>query len=189
MTVETDSSSPDDPPEMSRRTMVLLAGGMSVGVALVLGVTLLVGGDGTTSAARRSAEGAVPAVEGKSVQEATRVLAERRLPVGGVPKVPSSLPAGRIVYTAPPAGTPIAEGSPVTLYVSDGSGGGTADVSRMTVPYLVGVDTGHATRVLEALGLRLDPADAKGVVATQDPAPGTEVAAGTTVKVTVGAPP
>ncbi|ROO88903.1 PASTA domain-containing protein [Actinocorallia herbida] len=176
------------PAEMSKKTMVLLAGAMSVCVALILGVTLLVGVDGPGGADRPPGVGTVPKVEGLTLLKATQALAQRRLAVGGVARVPSSLPAGVIVYTAPSAGAPVGEGSPVTLYVSNGSGEEDATPSRAAVPYLLGVDAEDAARVLRKMDLRLEPAGSRGPITRQDPAPGTEVAGGSAVRVAVGEP-
>ncbi|MDX6739363.1 PASTA domain-containing protein [Actinocorallia sp. A-T 12471] len=187
MSAETDPPAappaPDGGEEMSKKTMVLLAGAMSVCVALVLGITLLVGGGGQGGSAAPPVAGTVPKLEGLTLLKATQALAERRLPIGGVTRVPSSLPAGAVVYTAPGEGAPVTEGSPVSLYVSNGNGDDAP--TRVAVPYLLGVDAAHAARVLRKLGLRLEATGQQGPIAEQDPAPGTEVDEGTVVRATV----
>ncbi|GAB2866917.1 hypothetical protein GCM10022221_79450 [Actinocorallia aurea] len=188
MSAEIEPVPEEAPAEMSKKTMVLLAAGMSVCVALVLGLTLLIGTGGPDGAGRPPAAGTVPKVEGLTLLKATQSLAGRRLAIGGVARVPSSLPAGLIVYTAPSAGSPIGEGAPVTLYVSNGSGDEEAAPTRAAVPYLLGSDAAHAARVLRKLGLRLEPAGARGPITAQNPAPGTEVAQGGAVQVTAGEP-
>ncbi|WP_026414950.1 PASTA domain-containing protein [Actinomadura oligospora] len=118
------------------RTTLLLGGGATAAAGLVLGLTLLVGGgpggDGpggpatpVTSAQVGRADGrvTVPPVAGLGAEAATARLAERHLPVGAVIRVPSSRPSGRVVRSYPGDGTALAEGEPVTLYVSAGMGG------------------------------------------------------------------
>ncbi|MEO3784889.1 PASTA domain-containing protein [Actinocorallia sp. B10E7] len=170
---------------MSFRSMVLLGTVMSLGVALVLGLTLLVGGGtGTGRAGRTDAAGTVPSVAGRSLPEATSALASRRLAIGSVIRIPSSLPPGQVVRTTPEAGSPAAEGTAVTVYVSSGTGDEQAH-DKVTVPYLLGVDGLQAQRVARQLGLRLDPPAGGGRVSSQQPEPGTEVARGSAIKVTL----
>ena len=193
MPVEPDPSAsaapepaPEPVPAMSVRSMLLLGGAMSLGVALVLGLTLLVGVHGTSRASRSDAPGTVPSLAGRGLPEATSALASRKLAIGAILQVPSSLPAGEVVRTAPAAGQPVAEGSSVTVYVSAGSGGGAGPGSKVTVPYLLGVDARQARQVAQNLGLRLEPAEGEGRVTAQRPEPGTEVVQGSTVTVTLG---
>jgi len=78
------------------------------------------------------------------------------------------------------------ETSTVTVVVSSGP-------PPVTVPPLVGKPEADATTALEALGLKADPVDQTvtdvtkvGTVIAQDPASGTKLAAGSTVKLTIG---
>lgn len=171
---------------MSLRSMALLGGLMTLGVALVLGLSLLMGGPGgegrTTGA---NAAGTVPSVAGRSLPEATSALAERRLAIGSIVRVPSSLPPGQVVRTTPEAGAHALEGTAITVYVSAGAGGERPH-DKVTVPYLLGVDGRRAQQVARQLGLRLELPEGGGRVTTQLPEPGLEVAHGTAIKVTLG---
>lgn len=170
-------------PEMSTKAMVLLGTAMSVGVALILGVTLLIGGGDTTAKqpAGLGAPGTVPVVKGLTLSKATSALAERKLAVGAVIQAPSTLPAGQVDHTSPTIGTPVSEGSPIILYVS---GGGKAD-GKVAVPYLIGLDAMQAQTVSGQLGLRLTLPGTSGKVLEQNPKAGTEVDRGTVVRVTL----
>ncbi|RFU38112.1 PASTA domain-containing protein [Actinomadura logoneensis] len=103
---------------------------------MVLGLTLLVGGgpggDGPggppvrgTSTGTGGTDGTVtvPPVAGLGARAAVDRLAERHIPVGAVIRVPSSRPSGSVVRSYPADGGPLADGEPVTLYVSAGMGG------------------------------------------------------------------
>ncbi|GAA0942426.1 PASTA domain-containing protein [Actinocorallia libanotica] len=171
---------------MSLRSMVLLGGLMSAGVALILGLTLLVGGVPSSGpGGRPDTAGTVPSLTGRSLPEATAALADRRLAIGSVVRVPSSLSPGEVVRTTPEAGSPAPEGTTVTLYVSGGTGDERSH-AEVTVPYLLGVEGRRAQQVARQLGLNLELPAAAGRVLTQRPAPGTEVASGTTLTVTLG---
>ncbi|MCP2336408.1 PASTA domain-containing protein [Actinomadura rupiterrae] len=124
------------PQEIPGRTMLLLGGGATAAAGLVLGLTVLVGGrpggsppggpDATVTTAqvgRAAGAVTVPPVAGLAVRSATDRLAERRLPVGAVIKVPSSRASGLVVRSYPEGGTPVTAGRQVTLYVSAGMGG------------------------------------------------------------------
>lgn len=185
MPVETEPAAPEPTPPMSVRAMLLLGGAMSLGVVLVLGLSLLVGsGPDAGRAGRPDAAGTVPSVAGLTLPRATSALASRRLAIGAVVRVPSSLPAGQVVRTAPAAGEPAAEGTPVTVYVSGGTGGGGSH-SKVTVPYLLGVDVLQAEQVARQLGLRLEPPGGTGRISAQRPEPGTEVDSGSAIRVTL----
>ena len=171
---------------MSFRAMAVLGGVMSVGVALVLGLTLLVGGgpgeDGTDGS---DAAGTVPSVAGRSLPEATAALASRSLAIGSVVRIPSSLPPGQVVRTTPGSGSPAPQGTAVTVYVSSGTGDEKSH-DKVIVPYLLGVDGLQARQVAHQLGLQLDLPEGDGRISTQQPEPGSEVSRGSSIRVTLG---
>src|SRR3954469_2277443 len=157
-TVRTDQQQPPAPePEMSVRTMVLLGGAMTLGVALVLGLTLLVGGGSARSGHSQggTAAGAVPGVVKLTPAKATALLATRKLAIGAIIKVPSALPAGQVVRTAPAVGSPVPEGSAITLYVSQGSSGEESTSAKVSVPFLQGSELAQAQNIAGQLGLRI----------------------------------
>jgi serine/threonine-protein kinase len=168
--------------------MVLLGGVMTLGVALVLGLTLLVGGSSARSGRSQgsTAAGSVPAVVKLTSAKATAVLASRKLAIGAVISVPSALPAGQVVRTAPAVGSPIPEGSAVTLYVSQGTSGDAGTSAKVSVPFFRGSELAQAQNVAGQLGLRVVANSGSGKIVSQVPAAGTEVDRGTAVQVTLG---
>jgi serine/threonine-protein kinase len=122
----------------------------------------------------------VPRLFGSSLRSA-RVLVERSgLSVGGVTRAPSD-EVGRdlVAGSDPPAETVLPRATPVSLLVSTGPA-----VESYVMPELLGRDLAAVRRQLEALGFRVEsPAGpgARGMVLSQDPAPGTRVDRGTVV--------
>jgi serine/threonine-protein kinase len=99
------------------------------------------------------------------------------------------VPTGRVISTSPAPGTTLQKGQTVLLMVSKGR-------EKVAVPDVRGDDRGSAEDALRARGLdpqvtEKETKDAKpGTVLSQDPAAGTQVTKGTTVKLTVAkAPP
>ncbi|GAA1557782.1 hypothetical protein GCM10009678_45970 [Actinomadura kijaniata] len=185
-------------PELSRKAMLLLGGGASVGAALVLGASLLVGGPGgaghggaePSERIRPVGDGpvspgaptAVPQLAGTGSMAAVGLLAARRFPLGGIIQVPSSQRPGLVLRSHPPAGASVSGGTPVTLYVSAGRVGG----DRVTVPYLVGLGEAQARASAAALGLTVRTSGAGATVRAQQPAPGSSGPNGATVALTLG---
>jgi serine/threonine-protein kinase len=154
----------------------------------------------------------VPAVVGLSQSEASATLVEAGLePV--VQLAASDEPAGRVVAQAPGGGTQVAEGEPVVLTVSGGSGGTETQTTTVTttttttttptrppppatvsVQDVVGLDQVEAGAVLEGDGLVADsypvasdqPA---GTVVAQSPAAGEELEPGETIRLNVSLGP
>jgi serine/threonine-protein kinase len=124
----------------------------------------------------------VPALSGVKMTEATRLLADRKIAIGGLLQIPSNLPAGQVVRTAPESGATIAPGDSVTLYVS--AGGQKGGATKVIVPFFTGIDMMQAQGVAQELGLTLE-VQGTGRISEQSPAPGTEVARGSVVKVTL----
>ncbi|GAA3538080.1 serine/threonine protein kinase [Aeromicrobium flavum] len=98
----------------------------------------------------------------------------------------SDQPKGRVLNTNPPPGTSVERGSTVTLIVSRG---------QVDVPNVVGQDVDAARKALEDAGLKVtvqnDPAGTApdGTVTEQSREPGTMVAPGTSITITVSKPP
>jgi serine/threonine-protein kinase len=94
--------------------------------------------------------------------------------------------AGLVIRTDPAAGTEADSGSTVDLVVSTGP-------TTITVPPVVGLDTGAATVAIESAGLTnsitsepVDDPTQVGVVLDQSPAAETVVDRGTNVELTIG---
>ncbi|MET1133887.1 MAG: Stk1 family PASTA domain-containing Ser/Thr kinase [Aeromicrobium sp.] len=98
----------------------------------------------------------------------------------------SDQPKGRVLNSNPPPGTEVERGSTVTLIVSRG---------QVDVPNVVGQPVDAATKTLEDAGLKVsvqnDPAGTApdGTVTEQSREPGSMVAPGTTITLTVSRPP
>ncbi|GAA2589593.1 PASTA domain-containing protein [Actinomadura fulvescens] len=197
-------------PEMSGRAMLLLGGTMSVAVVCVFGLTLLLGG--TSPSAEGAPAGgqapvppaqqepppaspapsgtvtappvAIPAVTGLSTTSAVGSLAERRIPVGAVIRVPSSQQAGLVVRSYPASGTSLRSGAPVTLYVSAGQGGSITG-NQVAVPYFIGLSEQQARGTAAMLGFQVTVSGTGTVVSVQQPRPGAVYLRGSTVTLTL----
>lgn len=130
----------------------------------------------------------VPDVAGKSLSSAQAELQAMGFRIGGPEEQASSdVPAGQVVGTDPPAGTPVEKGSKVTVIVSSG-------VEQATVPDVTNQTESSATTSLENRGFEAkvltesvptgDPS--VGRVISQDPEGGTTADQGSTVTITVG---
>ncbi|WP_269304370.1 Stk1 family PASTA domain-containing Ser/Thr kinase [Aeromicrobium sp. HA] len=98
----------------------------------------------------------------------------------------SDQPKGRVLNSNPPPGTQVERGSTVTLIVSRG---------QVDVPNVVGQSVDAATKTLEDAGLKVSVQDdpngtaPDGTVTAQSREPGSMVAPGTTITLTVSRPP
>lgn len=140
-------------------------------------------------------EAAVPPVAGMTEQEARAALSGAGFVTLTVTTTPSdNVPAGRAIGTEPAAGTRLGVDQSVTISMSSGQ------APRVTMPDLVGQDRAAAEAALTSAKLKgtfvnrdVQPGDPTvGKVVASDPAAGTELAAGSTVTVTVAtaaAPP
>ncbi len=130
----------------------------------------------------------IPNVANRSKADATAILSGEPLNLSVASKKVKdpNIPAGVVISTDPPAGTNVAQGSKVTLLISDGK----PDVQ---VPNLAGDTQSEAEAELGAVGLKIKvefqsvPASDRdiGKVIDQNPAKGTSVPAGSTVVVTI----
>ena len=114
----------------------------------------------------------VPGVVGQSASDAARLLQDR----GFAPELQevegSTAPAGQVLRQEPPAGSEVAPGSSVVLYVAEG-------VQAVEVPDVAGMTLLRATQVLVQAGLQVSeeileqPSDDvdKDLVIGTDPAP------------------
>jgi eukaryotic-like serine/threonine-protein kinase len=132
-------------------------------------------------------EAPVPEVTGLQQDEAEDQLRE----AGFEPRVErvfsDDVRSGRVVETAPPAGTTLERGSQVTLRVSRGP-------EQVAVPDVTGESEDNARSALEGAGLRVgkitqeESGEAPGTVIEQSPAAGEEVDKGDAVDLTVAEP-
>ncbi len=100
----------------------------------------------------------------------------------------SEIPIGKVVSTKPEIGTQVKRATNITLLISRGP-------APVPVPGIAGVSVAVATKMLGKLGLSLDVVDQifddskEGTIISSDPVPGTSVAKGSKVKVTVSKGP
>lgn len=128
----------------------------------------------------------VPNVQGKTVEEASRILVDNGFVVGSTSEEPNSLIEEGLVTRTDPVGS-VAKNATIRLFVSSGA-------QKVRVPTVVGSTVDEArSRLIDAnLGVTVenrslpagDPND--GRVVDVDPATGTSVDAGSTVRITVG---
>ncbi|MFF2261151.1 Stk1 family PASTA domain-containing Ser/Thr kinase [Streptomyces albidoflavus] len=131
----------------------------------------------------------VPRVEGMALDKAKARLRDAGLEPGMVTRAFSdSVAKGEVVSTDPSAGTERRGGSAVALVVSKGA--------PVEVPDVAGSSLQKATEALKEAGLKVSTADErifseheKGAVAAQSPKPGTELAKGGEVELTLSKGP
>ncbi|HEX6468490.1 MAG TPA: PASTA domain-containing protein [Streptosporangiaceae bacterium] len=191
--------------DMSARTMLVLGGIMTVGVAAVLGMTSLVARTGNSTPEVPAAPAAASAQDGGSAAPASRPVRQvaitphvavpptagldqrtarvrlraTRLEVAVVLRMPSGLPAGQVVRTEPAAGTGLPAGGRVALYVSTG----VPAAVQVTVPYLRGLPPAQARAAAARLGLRVVVSGGHGSVSGQLPPPGAQTPRGAEIAV------
>lgn len=131
----------------------------------------------------------VPDVAGMTEEEALVTLQRAGLIAVTRERADSTVEAGRVIETDPPAGQEVTEDTLVTVYVSTGE-------ETFPVPFVVGLDIEVARQQIEAQGLtvgavtkRADPDRAAGIVLEQSPQPGVQVPAGTAVDLVVSSGP
>jgi beta-lactam-binding protein with PASTA domain len=131
---------------------------------------------------------AVPDVREMPVGEARRALERLGLQVEEGGEIPNPrLPAGAVLMQTPLPGEEVARGSEVRLILSSGQ-------ETRTIPALHGRRAAEARALLEQMGWVVEVSEAQhhqaeGTVLEVRPAPGTELAVGSTVELVVSAGP
>lgn len=132
----------------------------------------------------------VPNVQGQSTQAARSLLEGEpfKFLVTVVEEPSTTMEVGRVTRTSPPIGSQTNKGAAVTIYISTG-------VSKVAIPPVVGLTESAARELLRARGFRditveyidLAPGSSTdGLVISQDPSSGVEVAPGSPVLIKVG---
>jgi serine/threonine-protein kinase len=131
----------------------------------------------------------VPDVRGKTVDEATALLADSNLAVGGTKQAfDEKVEKGLVVSSTPKTGTELKRGQSVDLVVSKGP-------APVKIPNLVGKTKESATESLTKAGLEVKYADAysktvpEGSVVSSNPKAGATVPKGGTVTLTISLGP
>jgi serine/threonine-protein kinase len=133
-------------------------------------------------------EAAVPLVQGLPADEAADRLRDAGFKTERREEFSDTVRSGRVIETSPAEGSTVRRGSTVTLVVSRGR-------ERVAVPDVEGSTREEAQRLLRDAGLEAsvterETADEEpGTVLEQDPAPGTQVRMGATVKLVVAEEP
>jgi len=128
----------------------------------------------------------VPQVKGLTVDDATLQLSSSGFTNINTPveENSSTVPAGQVTRTDPPAGKSVPIDTRITIYVSRGA-------PTVALPSVIGETKAQAKADLEARGFtvstlnRVDDANV-GRVVEQNPAPGTQVAPNSDVVLTIG---
>ena len=128
----------------------------------------------------------VPDVAGRTPEEAANILGRAGFETSFAEEASDTVEDGKVTRTDPPAGSDLAKGETVTVFVSTGS-------ASATVPDVVGMAEDEAVAALQQAGFRVvrvsqavaSPAN-DGRVIDQSPEPGTEAERGSTVTITVG---
>jgi beta-lactam-binding protein with PASTA domain len=176
--VVTESSESSDAVEEGLVIRTVPAAGTEVPEGSVVDIVVSVGAEQVI----------VPDVIGQPAAEAEVAIQDAGLRISTQPESSLDLEPGLVIETDPPAGTEVAAGTTVSLFVSTGPG-------RIVVPDVTGETEEAATTQLEDLGLAVeiledasDEVEEGRVIATTPPA-GTEVDQGTIVTMTVSSGP
>ena len=128
----------------------------------------------------------IPSVVGQSPSAAGQTLGVLGLVVQQSSEGSSTIPAGEVTRTDPPAGSSVPVGSTVTVYVSSGA-------QQVNVPNVVGRNQSDAESQLSAAGFQVNVVQTQvnnphqnGTVVSQDPNGGSTAAQGSTVTIVVG---
>jgi serine/threonine-protein kinase len=166
------------PQERRRGLLFLLFAGVLLAVAIVVAFIVkgLLGND--------SGLISTPAVVGNSQQQATLLLANDGLAVGNITQKFDPKPAGIVLSQSPEAGFLIGKGGQVSLVVSKG-------IEMTVVPQVIGLSQEEATAQLKDAKLAVGQVITRdvnlpaGQVLAMQPAPGSQLAAGTKVTLVV----
>ena len=131
---------------------------------------------------------AIPSVLGKSKSVATRLLQSSGLKVDSVSRASQDYPVGQATGTDPPAGTSVAPGTHVTLFISSGR-------PLQQVRDVTGESQARATADLTNQGFKVSSTTQSsssvkaGNVISQSPSGGTSATPGSTVTIVVATAP
>jgi eukaryotic-like serine/threonine-protein kinase len=143
----------------------------------VPGATVLRGSTVTLTIARAPTV-AVPAVMGQDQVAASQTIQAAGLQPQITPQSSATVPAGKVINTSPAAGTMVAKGSAVMLFVSTGP-------QTVTVPSVIGQPRDTAIAALTGMGLSVSATcTSNSAVVNQSPAAGSMVQPGSQVAIT-----
>lgn len=130
---------------------------------------------------------AMPSVAGLSASQAQRRLQNAGFTVRMRKQSSDTVPSGDAIETLPPEGTPVDQGSTVTLVVSSGK-------ATVEVPAVVGQNVDDARATLRGAGFGVnvtteESSSTPGTVLRQDPGAGTKADKGATIALVVAKAP
>lgn len=128
----------------------------------------------------------IPSVTGEDQVTASSKLGELGLQATPASASSTSVPAGEVTGTSPPAGTMVASGTTVTVYVSTGP-------PQVNVPDLTGDSQAAAANALAGASLKGNFASVSvsspsqdGIVVSQSPGAGSSATSGSSIQVQIG---
>jgi len=129
----------------------------------------------------------MPSVAGLSASQAQRRLQNAGFTVRTRKQSSDTVPSGDAIETLPPEGTPVDQGSTVTLVVSSGK-------ATVEVPAVVGQNVDDARATLRGAGFGVnvtteESSSTPGTVLRQDPGAGTKADKGATIALVVAKAP
>lgn len=184
-----DEEQPKREKSSTQRPSPGLLWGLGSGVTVVL-VGLLVwllafGGAGMGNFNPSEGGKTVSDVTGLTYESATAALAQENLVFSKQFEMSETIAENLVIRTDPPAGTKVAEGTMIVIYVSSGK-------TKVVVPSLAGMTEAEAKLALEtgklSLGTIVEGNSATveaGKVLSSDPASGSQVAEGTVVNLLI----
>jgi eukaryotic-like serine/threonine-protein kinase len=128
----------------------------------------------------------IPPVVGEDPATAGNQLGALGLKVTTLSESSSTITQGNVTRTSPPAGTPVTQGSTVTVYVSTGPPTVAVPDVRHDTQALANAAIGAAGLVPNFIMQPVSNPNQNGVVLSQSPAGGTQVQSGSTVNVVIG---
>jgi beta-lactam-binding protein with PASTA domain len=158
---------------------------LSIAKQVITALNKVYGGDAfpaPSSAVLQGTQITVPDLSGKSVSDAQSIITGLGLQYADGGQVDSTLPAGQVAATNPPAGTTVGLGGTVTVATSNGS--------LIAVPTVAGMSAADATNALSQAGFTVSYSGSpKASVTGTDPPAGTGLHKGDTVTLTVADAP
>ncbi|GAA2644779.1 Stk1 family PASTA domain-containing Ser/Thr kinase [Dactylosporangium fulvum] len=116
----------------------------------------------------------VPLVIGKQLDQAKQDLDKVKIKINNIEEVESDKPKNEVVSQSIGDGNSVTDGMTIDLRISKGP-------ALVAVPEVRNMQLDQARQTLEGMGLKVD-AQGFGTVRQQDPAPGTQVPPGTTIR-------
>ncbi|CAN5152279.1 Stk1 family PASTA domain-containing Ser/Thr kinase [soil metagenome] len=166
----------------SRPPVAWIWGGIAILAVIVVAVLYWTLNLASTGGVQNTSSIAVPDVVGKTWEDASAALTERKIEPVRSDQSDPHIKAGTVISTSPAKGITIARGDTVTVVVSTGA-------KQITVPTITNLTVAAATKALTEAGFTVDgtpdtthsPNIASGIVTASTPEGGTPSVAGTAV--------